>query len=89
VSRSYRGRPPGRPGSREPGRAALRDASWFRSPGAASKYHVVSDDGGSACSGMPLVLETTGLPVRDVTVNAGSVKAGLRCQRKGCRERWP
>jgi hypothetical protein len=72
-------------------RAAMRDASQLRRPGTASKYHVVSDDMGawSACGASPLVLETVSLPAGDVTLDAALVPPGLRCRRKGCRERWP
>ena len=88
-ARVFRGRAPGGPGCPQAGRAALRDALWFRKPGTASKYHVVGDDGGSACQGAPLVLEGTALHPRDMTVSAASVEARLRCQRHGCKERWP
>jgi len=89
VPRTFRGRPPGLPGSGDGTRAAWRDASWYRKPGTASKYHVVGDDSGSACNGAPLPLESAGLPVRDQTVPAASVEEHLRCQRRGCKERWP
>lgn len=88
-SRTFRGRVPGAPGSGDGTRAAWRDASWYKKPGTAYRYHVVGDDSGSACSGMPLILESVSIPVRDQTVPAESVAEHLRCKRRGCRERWP
>jgi len=88
--RYYRGRPVGVPGE-DTGevRAASRDASFFNSPGTARKVHFVAGDGGSACRGMPLVLESVSLPVRDLTMSAAEVPDHIRCRAKGCRERWP
>lgn len=87
--RVYRGWIPGRDGSRHAGRAALRDASWYRSPGRAGRYHIVGGDGGSECCGMPLILEDTGIAPRDMTVDPAAVEEFLRCRRYGCKERWP
>jgi hypothetical protein len=80
VSRVYRGWPLGPTGCPQAGLATTRDASWYNSPGRARVVHVVADDGGSACCGMPLVLEIARPP--------GDVELWLRCQRRGCRERW-
>ena len=91
-ARVFRGWGVGNPGSPHAGRAALRDASWFSSPGRAGRYHIVSDDGGSACSGMPLILDEGGAggeALKDMTVDPVSVESWLRCQRPGCKQRWP
>lgn len=88
--RYYRGRPVGVPGEATGEvRAAWRDASWYRKPGRPGRYHVVAEDGGSACRGFPLVLETPGLPVRDGTKAAAEVEEHMRCRANGCKERWP
>lgn len=88
--RYYRGRPVGIPGEASGEvRAATRDATWYEKPGVAYAMHIVAEDGGSACRGMPLVLETVSLPPRDVTVLASSVAPQFRCRAHGCRERWP
>lgn len=79
--RVFRGRPPGGAGCPQAGRAATRDASWFSSPGISRRLHVVADDSGSECCGMPLVL--------DQARALDDVDPVLRCQRHGCRERWP
>jgi hypothetical protein len=74
-------------------RAATRDASWYGRPSTHGKdlvYHVVRDDihkGEGAC-GIPVVA-TEGFPEVDVTVDAATVNPADRCQRPGCRARWP
>jgi hypothetical protein len=75
------GRGVGPEGCPREGLAATRDASWFRKPGYARRYHVVAGDGGSGCSGMPLVLELARRPE--------DIEQWLRCGRRGCREKWP
>ncbi len=78
-------------------RAALRDASWFRNPSTHGKvvYHVVvnepatlSKTGISAC-GKFLIAAVGFAPLRDVTINAASVRLEQRCGLPGCRVRWP
>lgn len=63
--------------------AMLRDASAFNYPDVRKpkKYHVEVDDAIGACTGDPLV-EFTAKP-------AVEVPAHQRCQRPGCRVRWP
>lgn len=65
-------------------RAALRDASFYDSPGYAGRYHVAYGEGWTpACNPYgALLTETTG---RD----AATVPEHVRCQRPGCRKRWP
>ena len=90
ANRTFRAWGVGKPGCPYAGRAALRDASWFASPGRAGRYHVVADDGGSACCGMPLVLDDSRFgTVRDQTADPATVESWLRCQRPGCKQRWP
>jgi len=73
-------------------RAAIRDASWYRRPSTHGKdliYHVVRDEvhpEEGAC-GVPVIgFESFGI---DVTIPAESVPLHNRCQRPGCRARWP
>lgn len=90
--RTFRNYGVGKSGSPHAGRAAMRDASLLASPGRARRYHVVADDGGSECCGMPLDLYTGGTggrSLRDETVDPASVESWMRCQRPGCRQRWP
>lgn len=67
-------------------RAATRDASWYRRPNvrAAKAMHVVGDDGKASACGR-LLYATEG----PETVDAAEVPQALRCQRPGCRGRWP
>jgi hypothetical protein len=58
--------------------AAMRDASWFRRPGRARRYHVLKR-GCSACGVYALFVEETKLP-------ANEVPPALRCRRPGCRQ---
>lgn len=75
-------------------RAATRDASWYRNPSTHGKdlvYHVVRGDihhGEGAC-GVPVVATEGFAPALDTTVDAASVRPANRCQRPGCRARWP
>jgi hypothetical protein len=62
--------------------AAWRDASWFRSPGVARRYHVLDDDRLAKC-GLP------GFLLSDDTLPARMVAPELRCQRNGCKQTWP
>lgn len=72
----------------QPLMAALREATFFRKPGRARKYHIVVE-GCMACAvrtktnliGRPVVEETAEL--------ATAVPEFMRCGRPGCRERWP
>lgn len=82
TERVFRGWIPGLPGCPQAGMSATRDASWFNKPGRAYKRHVVAGDGGSACCGMPLVLDYG-------VEEAARTEGNLRCQRRGCKERWP
>jgi len=71
-------------------RAATRDASWYRHPnwrGKSLVYHVVRTDvpGEVSGCGVPVVATDHG----DITVPAEFVKPEWRCQRPGCRARWP
>jgi hypothetical protein len=74
-------------------RAATRDASWYRRPSTHGKdlvYHVQRSEvhhSEGAC-GVPIV-STEGRPARDVTVDAATVLPAHRCQRPGCKSRWP
>jgi len=73
----------------KPFRAAWRDASWYNSPGTARRYHVVRDGIFASCAPVVLVTDRFDMTRADTTVRAGSVPAALRCQRNGCRGRWP
>lgn len=73
-------------------RAAIRDASWYRRPSTHGKdlvYHVVRDEvhfEEGAC-GVPVIArEAFGT---DVTLPAEHIDPQFRCQRPGCRARWP
>lgn len=79
--RVFRGRGVGDEGCRQAGLAAPRDAIWYLKPGIARKRHVVAPDGGSECCGMPLILEMSDKKLL--------VPLWQRCQRPGCREKWP
>jgi hypothetical protein len=62
--------------------AAPRDASWFNHPGHnGGQYHIVADDGGSACRGQMLIPE--------LARSAATLDQRLRCRRNGCKQRWP
>lgn len=63
-------------------RAAWRDASWFRYPGRARRFHVLRTDDSAAC-GLPGFLCVDGSRVVD------DVPRELRCRRNGCRQLWP
>jgi len=63
--------------------AAWRDASWFNHPGTAHRFHVVAGDWMAACNTQWCMLaEFTGQA-------ASEVPGYLRCQRPGCKSRWP
>lgn len=66
-----------------PVRAARRDASCYSHPGRAWRYHVVAGDLMAACA--PARVALTDFTARDAT----AVPDGIRCQRPGCRARWP
>jgi hypothetical protein len=62
--------------------AGWRDASFTDSPGYASRYHVAENGTDAACSrSISLIEETIG--------RADLVPMHMRCQRPGCRKRWP
>lgn len=74
-------------------KAATRDASWYASPSVDKpvKYHVAivagsnsrhgGDDMTSACDGAPLA--------DFMAQEAKDVPEYQRCQRPGCKRRWP
>lgn len=74
-------------------RAAVRDASWYRRPSTHGKdlvYHAQRSEvhhSEGAC-GVPII-SREGYPPRDMTVPADSIAPQYRCQRPGCRARWP
>lgn len=75
-------------------RAALRDASWYNRPGRASRYHVIpaTEETGSLGAFDAATRSSCGLPVTVAdyaTVALEDVAKHMRCQRRGCRERWP
>jgi hypothetical protein len=70
-------------------RAAMRDATSYNRPGTARRYHVVREKIFASCSRTVLVTDAADLMRTDTTVRAGSVPLILRCQRRGCREKWP
>lgn len=63
--------------------AAQRDASFFRNPDCThvKQYHIVSDGYGSRCG--TVMLDTATL------LHASHITDGLRCQRNGCKQKWP
>lgn len=64
--------------------AAGRDASWYRRPNTrgVKKMHVMADDGTAACDKLiPLCVK--------YAEPAEMVEHDQRCQRRGCKERWP
>lgn len=68
-------------------RASTRDASFYRRPNVRSVkvYHVIDKPGWSACGRMLYETHDALTDGRD----AAEVPAGLRCQRPGCKTRWP
>jgi hypothetical protein len=62
--------------------AARRDASWFRHPSRAGRYHIVSRDGVRSACGIPVLDEMSQRDARDIP-------EVLRCKRSGCRSAWP
>ena len=78
----------------QPIRAATRDASWYRRPSTHGKdlvYHVVRAEvhASEGACGVPIVATEGFAPKRDVTVAAELVRPEQRCDRPGCRRRWP
>ena len=64
-------------------KASRRDASFWRyshSQGS-TKYHVIKDRLWSACGGIMLIPEDA--------IDAADVPEYQRCQKPGCRKRWP
>ena len=61
--------------------AARRDASVYRSIGHASVQHIVAAGYTSACGRSILLVEDA--------VPAAEVPQESRCQRYGCKQRWP
>jgi len=70
-------------------RAAMRDATSYNHPGTARRYHIVRDKIFASCSRTILATSKFDLERTDTTVQAGSVPVILRCQRRGCQEKWP
>ena len=65
--------------------AALRDVSLYVSGGAsrsAYAWHIVADDGMTSACGIPILGDET-MPVSSLGPR------DYRCQRPGCRVRWP
>lgn len=73
-------------------RAALRDASWYRRPSTGSKpltYHVLEGplvQNRGACGIYVVASDSLN---RDLTESAESIRPHNRCQRPGCKARWP
>jgi hypothetical protein len=63
--------------------AATRDASWYNRPDVhkPKRYHVWGQDQMSAC-GRSILTDLVTRPLDGVPAN-------LRCQARGCCERWP
>lgn len=61
--------------------AAMRDASWWRCPGRAARYHILGSQIETAYCGTP-ALFCEAIPGDEVPLD-------LRCQRNGCRQGWP
>lgn len=73
--------------------AAWRDAAFFATHGRAGRYHVVLDGRGarpertmSACGQPSVGVGPSGI---SELMSLADVPEVLRCQRRGCRERWP
>ena len=64
--------------------AGLHDSSWFVNPSGGQRFHVVAEGGVPACNttGACISLDCGIMYAQDVPRN-------LRCQRSGCRQRWP
>ncbi|ENG0049974.1 hypothetical protein ABR862_004902 [Pseudomonas aeruginosa] len=62
--------------------AAFRDASWCAKPDTrtAKRGHVLGEDGHAACGLVAVMCDPE---------PAESIPELLRCQRAGCRGRWP
>ncbi|HEK4046057.1 TPA: hypothetical protein SL338_003053 [Pseudomonas aeruginosa] len=62
--------------------AAFRDASWLAKPDTrtAKRGHVLREDGHAACGLVAVMCDPE---------PAESIPKLLRCQRAGCRDRWP
>lgn len=62
--------------------AAYRDASWWPNPDTRSvkRGHVLRADGRAACGLVAFMCEPE---------PAELIPADLRCQRAGCRSKWP
>jgi hypothetical protein len=58
--------------------ATMRDASWFRRPGRARRYHVLKS-GKAACGMCALFVMESEQPAHEVP-------EVLRCRRPGCRQ---
>jgi hypothetical protein len=71
--------------------AAKRDASFYDKPGRAEQYHVVIDDkcNVAACS-PPKTWRSARMMLAEFTARpAVDVPDIARCQRPGCKQRWP
>ena len=69
--------------------AAWRDASFFVNPGVARRYHVVVADR-PACSTTGTTLQDTRMTLNlDTQIPATEAPQHRRCQRNGCKQRWP
>lgn len=63
--------------------AGWRDATWWNSPGHASKLHVVAENGLTARCHPRMGL------IDDRLWRAADVPAHRRCHRPGCKKAWP
>jgi hypothetical protein len=72
-------------------KAGWRDV-WTQSHGLARRYHVVVGDGvdgeGMAACRPDQKMNGHGIPLTSI-IAAEDVPVILRCQRSGCRQRWP
>ena len=65
--------------------AAFRDASWFRYPGLATRYHVCAPGRQHLAACNPDAAPLYG----PSEVPASEVPQRARCRRPGCKKLWP
>jgi hypothetical protein len=68
-------------------RAGWREV-WTGTHGEARRYHVATKDDVAACRPNPHMIKGKTIPL-DRLQDAKDVPAILRCQRNGCKQRWP
>lgn len=66
---------------KRPLQAAMRDNSFYSSHGIARRYHIVTEEGFSAC-GRVAVQD-------DNAFDASTIPDYQRCQSNGCKQHWP